>query len=205
MKKSPRITVTARIPGAQAIGLGASDTTVGDIPIGCLIRSRSASGGIIVRLPEIRSENDGITTRFRLVKEVPDAELRIDCAEYHRGDTFVSVVCCPGGGRLSPYWRRTKRKSPFPVDAWFSATDALVTVSYDTGTDRVRIVRRELLSPEKDFTVIVRKTVLFEGGPDRIPDALATFRESADAVFRKATAPVETCPIVSFAKERARR
>ncbi|NTW75410.1 MAG: hypothetical protein HGB34_00700 [Candidatus Moranbacteria bacterium] len=205
MKRLPRVTVTADIPPDLSASLETSGITIGSIPIGCLVRSRSARNGLIIRLPEIRTRNtDPGAMRFRLIEELKGTVFRLNCAEYRRGETFASVVCGLSGKRLLPYWEK-KTGSPLPVDAWFSATDALVTTSYDAETGLIRVAKRKMTQAEDGSLVIrVLKEPLFEGL--EIPRELDRYREAAETAFRKVMEPAPfRNRIRYFADRKARR
>lgn len=189
MRHSPHIVVTAKLSTPLSEPLEQSGVSIAGIPIGRLIRSRSKKG-VVIRLPRMEpsGSEDGTTSCFRLIGEIRSAELRINCAEYRRHDTFASVVCGLSGKRLSPYWKKTKSASPLPVDAWFSATDGLITVSYDSRTDRIRIVKRSLHRHEADpLLVYVRKDVLFEDRIDLLSENLRRYRDAAETAVDKVT------------------
>ncbi len=187
MRHSTRIVVTAKIPAPLSERLEMSGVSIDRIPIGQLIRSRSKKG-IVIRLPSVESavSEDGAVSCFRLADEIRCAECRINCAEFRRDDTFASVVCGLSGKRLSPYWIKTRNNSPLPVDAWFSATDGLITVSYDTRMKRIRIVKRSLHRHKADpLLVCVRKDVFFEDQISLLPRSLYRYRDAAEAVMGK--------------------
>ena len=148
----------------------------------CGISAKLVKGGVIAELP-VRVENQS----YDLPTQLNGAALYLDVAEHGGGMTNTgdgTVVCGLSGKALHPYYRPRGGNLSCGTHAYFSVSNAVVTVTGYRKDANIKIQEHKIV--RDGIVVDIKSEELWSGELEVLPDLFSRFRAAAEAAHEKA-------------------